>query len=106
MAADESTDRTYTLKLPTDKTLTDAIADSGYDLYAVVMGLNTFGYVTTASRVKVTDGAVGIGTIDREGYEPYEVSRHTIDGRRISGYTPGVNVVRMSDGTTRKIVVE
>ena len=106
LAADESTDRTYTLKLPTDKTLTDAIADSGYDLYAVVMVLNNFGYVTNACRVKVTDGSVGIGTIDRDAYEPREVSRYTIDGRRISGYTPGVNVVRMSDGTTRKIVVE
>ena len=106
MAADESTDRTYTLKLPTDKTLTDAIANSGYDLYAVVMVLNNFGYVTNACRVKVTDGAVGIGAIDRNACEPHEVSRYTLDGRRIGGYTPGVNIIRMSDGTTRKIVVE
>lgn len=106
LAADESTDRIYTLKLPTDKTLTDAIANSGYDLYAVVMVLNNFGYVTNACRVKVKDGAVGIGAIDRNACEPHEVSRYTLDGRRIGGYTPGVNIIRMSDGTTRKIVVE
>ena len=52
------------------------------------------------------DGTVGIGAIDRNACEPHEVSRYTLDGRRIGGYTPGVNIIRMSDGTTRKIVVE
>ena len=42
------------------------------------MVLNNFGYVTNACRVKVKDGAVGIGAIDRNACEPHEVSRYTL----------------------------
>lgn len=34
-----------------------------------------------------------------------EVARYTIDGRRLSKPAPGVNIIRYSDGTTRKVVV-
>lgn len=106
LASDETVDRSYTLKLPTDNTLYNAIVNSNYNLYAVVMVLNKFEYVTNACRVKVQDGTVGITETADDAYAPREVGRYTISGRRINGYAPGVNVIRMSDGTTRKVVVE
>ena len=35
-----------------------------------------------------------------------EVARYTLDGQRIDTPTRGVNIIRMSDGTTRKEVVK
>ena len=35
-----------------------------------------------------------------------EQARYTIDGRRITAPVAGVNIIRYSDGTTRKVVVE
>ena len=35
----------------------------------------------------------------------HEVARYTLDGRRISTPQPGINIVRYSDGTARKVLV-
>ena len=35
----------------------------------------------------------------------HEVARYTLDGRRISTQQPGINIVRYSDGTARKVLV-
>ena len=37
--------------------------------------------------------------------DAFEVARYTLDGRCISAPVPGVNVVRYSDGTVRKVMV-
>ena len=41
-----------------------------------------------------------------DGAEVREVARYTIDGKRISKPQTGVNVVRYSDGTVKKVVVK
>ena len=41
-----------------------------------------------------------------DGAEAHEVARYTIDGKRISKPQTGVNVVRYSDGTVKKVVVK
>lgn len=41
-----------------------------------------------------------------DGAEVCEVARYTIDGKRISKPQTGVNVVRYSDGTVKKVVVK
>ena len=35
----------------------------------------------------------------------YEVARYTLGGARISTPVPGVNIIKYSDGTTRKVIV-
>ena len=35
----------------------------------------------------------------------HEVARYTIDGARISTPVQGINIVKYSDGTTRKVIV-
>lgn len=37
---------------------------------------------------------------------PVEISRHTLDGRCIREPQPGVNIIRYSDGTVRKVLVK
>lgn len=38
--------------------------------------------------------------------EAKEVARYTVDGERISSPQKGVNIVKYSDGTTKKVIVE
>ena len=37
---------------------------------------------------------------------PYNIVRYTLDGRRLSSPTKGINIIRQSDGTTKKIIVK
>jgi hypothetical protein len=38
--------------------------------------------------------------------QPVIVERYTIDGKRINQLQRGLNIIKMSDGTTRKVVVK
>lgn len=40
------------------------------------------------------------------GEAAVEVERYTLDGRKVNGPVPGVNIVRYSDGTVRKVMVK
>ena len=35
-----------------------------------------------------------------------EVARYSLDGRKLSAPQKGINILRMSDGTTRKVIVK
>lgn len=70
-------------------------------------GLNTSTYVcidNVGCAKNVNTGIAHIGSNNM--VEVYEVARFTLDGKRISAPQKGINIVRMSDGTTRKVVVK
>ena len=46
----------------------------------------------------------GIDNISNEGAK--EAARYTLDGKRVATPQPGLNIVRMTDGSTRKVVVK
>ena len=50
--------------------------------------------------------ATGINAATGNTADVHEVARYAADGRRISTPQQGMNIVRYSDGTTRKVVVE
>lgn len=60
--------------------------------------------VETEFTVTVTQ-ASGISNI-KSSADAVEVARYTIDGKRITAPQPGVNIVRMSDGTVRRVLVK
>lgn len=39
------------------------------------------------------------------GEKPYEVARYGIDGKLLPAETPGLNLIKMSDGTVQKVWV-
>ena len=45
----------------------------------------------------------GIGTTEGD---VQEVARYTIDGVRLSAPAKGINIIRYSDGTTKKVIVK
>ncbi len=62
-------------------------------------------YVYNTNEVKI-DGTTGISTPSVSAGEVKEVARYTIDGARVSSPVKGVNIVKMSDGSTRKVIVK
>lgn len=46
----------------------------------------------------------GVTSVTPEN-EAYEVERYSIDGKRLPAPAPGLNIVKMSDGTVQKIWV-
>lgn len=63
-------------------------------------------FVTNAETVKLGETSTGINTPDVSGEEAVEVARYALDGTQLSVPTKGVNIVKMSDGTTKKVIVK
>lgn len=63
-----------------------------------------FDYHLAVDNVKVFDGKSGIGSIVSS--EAEETERFDITGRKLSNPAPGINIVRYSDGTSRKTIVK
>ncbi len=62
-------------------------------------------YVNNANQVWLTNGNVtGISSVLTDA-NAVETARYTTDGRSLSSATKGINIVRMSDGSVRKVVV-
>ncbi|MBR5550741.1 MAG: leucine-rich repeat protein [Muribaculaceae bacterium] len=53
----------------------------------------------------VTVGVGGVEGVEMDN-NAVEVSRYDIHGRLLSEPTPGINIVKMSNGTTRKVIVK
>ena len=51
-------------------------------------------------------GQTNVGADEIEATEAVEVARYTIDGLQISAPVPGINIVRYSDGSVRKVFVK
>ena len=61
-------------------------------------------WVNNANSVKI-DLATGIDGVESDGEAVKEVARYSVDGARISAPVKGINIVKMSDGTTRKVMI-
>lgn len=62
----------------------------------------------TGSIINAAEAAVpytaGIGGIADDGVEAVEVARYSVDGIRKSASGKGISIIRMSDGTVRKVI--
>ena len=98
---------TYTLKLPTKTVLKNAIKNAGYDKLAVIaFVLNTKGKIENAAKFYLSVPAGIGGVTENKASQAVEVARYTVDGRRINAPQRGINIVKMSDGTTVKVMVK
>ena len=98
---------TYTLTLSTKPVLKEAIEKAGYDKLAVIaMIIRKDGKIENAAKFYLSTDPAGVEGISENKSELKEVARYTIDGRRISTPQRGLNIVKMSDGSTVKILVK
>ena len=93
----------YTLKMPTKTGLKKALKLD--QIYVVAMLLDkTSGKIINAGKARVT-GSTGIEDVTT-GTEATVVARYTVNGVQVSAPVKGVNILKMSDGTTRKVLVK
>ena len=93
----------YTLKMPTKVALKKAIKLDQVYVVAMLLDKKT-GAIVNAGRARVT-GSTGIEDVTT-GTEATVVARYTVNGVQVSAPVKGVNILKMSDGTTRKVLVK
>ena len=98
--------RSRPLLTPLPSPRRNAVQNS-WKLSAAVLAVGSNGEVANAIRVKINniDEAAGIQNVVANT-EVKEVARYSLDGRRVSANTPGVQVVGLSDGTSYKEFVK
>ena len=100
----QTTESSFTLNLPTKATLKNAIDTN--NLYIVAMVLDADGHCVNAAKAYVQDGVTGINDVTEGSNGATVVARYSVDGVKLSVPQKGINIVKMSDGTTRKVVIK
>ena len=98
------TSSTYTLSMPTKVTLKDALNMDEIAVCAIVF--NGEGKVENAAKYYLKKNTTAINDVTANGKDVLEVARYTVDGRQISAPQKGINIIKMSDGTTKKVVIK
>lgn len=76
------------------------------DGYAVLTSGVDDAWVDNTEMVKLGQTVTGIASIDADGKAVTEVARYTVDGQRIAQPVKGINIVKMSNGQTKKVLVK
>ena len=84
---------------------TVSLVQAPWKLRVVAMLLNADGEIVNAAKCNVSTPA-GVNGVESSMDEPVEVARYSLDGRLLSEPERGVNIVKMSDGTVRKVIVK
>lgn len=96
---------TYTMSMPTKATLKNAIDKELVYVVALVIDPST-GAVVNAAKGKIwTADATGISNTEAAKTATV-VARYNVKGQMITTPQKGLNIVKMSDGTVRKIMVK
>lgn len=104
MGAGDKVTNTHTLKMPTYKTLKNAIKNDNVAVVALVINKET-GKIANAAKYYMNTQTNGINTTPTTA-STRETGRYTLGGQPVDGYHRGVNIVRMADGSVRKVVVK
>ena len=84
---------------------TVSLVQAPWKLRVVAMLLNADGEIVNAAKCNVSTPA-GVNGVESSMDEAVEVARYSLDGRLLSEPERGVNIVKMSDGTVRKVMVK
>lgn len=83
----------------------ESLVQKLWKLRVVAMLLNADGEIVNAAKCNVSTPA-GVNSVESSMDEAVEVARYSLDGRLLSEPERGVNLVKMSDGTVRKVIVK
>ena len=102
MTGGETSEFTYTLSMPTYTKLKDALNMD--EIYVIALFISD-GKIINAAKAKVqTSEATGVRSISTE--ENGEAVSYSLDGRQLPASKKGLNIVRMADGSVRKVIVK
>lgn len=96
---------TYTVNMPTKATLKNAINTD--EVYAVVLVIASDGTIANAARAKVTNGddATSVEKAIAD-VNAKEIARYNAAGQVISEAQKGLNIIKLSNGKTVKVIVK
>lgn len=100
-----TTTGSYTLSMPTKTTLKNAIKKDYLYVVAILTDKAT-GKIVNAAKTKIQSYATGINNNIVETNKATIVARYAADGTLISTPCKGINIIKMQDGTTRKVLVK
>lgn len=100
MNAGEQKEVEYTLTMPTKTSLKNAVKDA--ELYIVAMLVDKQKHIVNAAKAAINGTSNAIETVNKE--DAQEVARYTLDGRRVNDSQKGLNIVRMANGKTVKVI--
>lgn len=103
ISPDATTVVKYTLGIDSKTAVKDALSKNHVRVVAMV--LDNKGKIVNAAQAHVTS-ATGIADKGTVADKNVEVARYTIDGQRINTPQRGINIVKMSDGSTVKVMVK
>ena len=101
MNAGEQKEAEYSLTMPTKTTLKNAVKNA--ELFIVALIVDKQKHIVNAAKAPITiANPDGIQTINQSSDK--EVARYTLDGRRVQSMQKGLNIVRMANGKTIKVI--
>lgn len=103
LVANGTVNSEYSLKMPTKTVLKKALKLDQIYVVALLLDKKT-GAIVNAGRARVT-GTTGIESVNNSS-EATVVARYNVNGVQIAAPVKGINIVKMSDGTTRKVLVK
>lgn len=104
LAVDVPTTNTYTISMPTNSTLLKAIDKKKVWVVALLIDAKT-GLITNAAKYCMANDQTAINTAIQTAANTSE-ARYSLDGRRMATAQKGLNIVRMADGSVRKLIVK
>lgn len=99
--AGQEVKHTYTINVGTNKLIQDK---TKLKLVAMVVDKKTHA-ILNADEAEIAPYSTGIEGVGADA-EVKEVARYTVDGRKVDAPVKGVNIVKLSNGKTLKVVVE
>lgn len=102
MNAGEQKEAEYTLTMPTKTALKTAVKDA--QLYIVALIVDKQKHIVNAAKAPITIAdPSGIENVNAAANNE-QIARYTLDGRRVQGMQKGLNIVRMANGKTIKVI--
>lgn len=101
LIAGETAEVSYSINLPTYTKLKNALQKD--QIYVIAILTDNTGVIANVSKARV-DGITGISTVN--GGNIAETVFYSLDGRKLSAPQHGINIVKMSDGSTRKVMIK
>lgn len=99
--AGEQQEAEYTLTMPTKTSLKTAVKDA--ELYIVAMLVDKQKHIVNAAKAAITvEDPSGIENVNVA--ESEQTAHYTLDGRRVQTMQKGLNIVRMANGKTIKVI--
>lgn len=103
LTSGETSEVSYTVSMPTYTKLKNALQ---YDqIYVLAILIDSSNKVVNVAKAKVADyDPTGISAVSSNNAT--ETVRYTLDGRQITAPQHGLNIIKMNDGTVRKVIVK